>query len=162
MTDRLVVAGDDPYEVVVGSGALSQLAALVPAECDASLSFIRRRSRMLSTISRRRCRGRVEVLRIEVPDGEGAKTASVVIAAWDSLGTQGFTRSDLVVAVGGGAVTDVAGFIAATWLRGVRVIQVPTTLLAMVDAAVGGKTGINIAAGKNLGRRIPSARRSRV
>jgi 3-dehydroquinate synthase len=66
------------------------------------------------------------------------------------LGQAGFTRSDAVVGVGGGAVTDLAGFLAATWLRGVRVVQVPTTLLAMVDAAVGGKTGINTAEGKNL------------
>jgi 3-dehydroquinate synthase len=94
--------------------------------------------------------GRAEVVRIEVADGEGAKTAAIVIAAWDSLAAHGFTRTDLVVGVGGGAVTDVAGFIAATWLRGVRVIHVPTTLLAMVDAAVGGKTGINVSAGKNL------------
>ena len=66
------------------------------------------------------------------------------------LGQASFTRTDVVVGVGGGAVTDLAGFVAATWLRGVRVVQVPTTLLAMVDAAVGGKTGINTAEGKNL------------
>jgi 3-dehydroquinate synthase len=66
------------------------------------------------------------------------------------LGQAGFTRSDAVVSVGGGAVTDLAGFVAATWLRGVPVVHVPTTLLAMVDAAVGGKTGINTAEGKNL------------
>src|SRR5207245_5286761 len=62
----------------------------------------------------------------------------------------GFTRSDAVVSVGGGATTDLAGFVAATWLRGVRVVHLPTTLLGMVDAAVGGKTGINTAEGKNL------------
>ena len=65
-------------------------------------------------------------------------------------GQVGLTRSDVVVGLGGGAVTDLAGFVAATWMRGVRVVHVPTTLLAMVDAAVGGKTGINTAAGKNL------------
>ena len=69
---------------------------------------------------------------------------------WSVLGQAGFTRSDAVVGVGGGATTDLAGFVAATWLRGVRVVHVPTTLLAMVDAAVGGKTGINTAEGKNL------------
>jgi 3-dehydroquinate synthase len=69
---------------------------------------------------------------------------------WEALGERGFTRSDAVVSFGGGAVTDLAGFVAATWLRGVRVVHVPTTLLGMVDAAVGGKTGINTAAGKNL------------
>jgi 3-dehydroquinate synthase len=65
-------------------------------------------------------------------------------------GQAGLTRSDLVVGFGGGAVTDLAGFVAATWMRGVRVVHVPTTLLGMVDAAVGGKTGINTGAGKNL------------
>ena len=69
---------------------------------------------------------------------------------WSVLGQSGFTRTDLVIGFGGGSTTDLAGFVAATWLRGVPLIQVPTTLLAMVDAAVGGKTGINTAEGKNL------------
>ncbi len=66
------------------------------------------------------------------------------------LGQTGFTRSDVIVGLGGGATTDLAGFVAATWLRGVRWVSMPTTLLGMVDAAVGGKTGINIAEGKNM------------
>ena len=74
----------------------------------------------------------------------------MAIDAWEKLGVAGFTRSDAVVTVGGGATTDMGGFIAATWLRGVPVVHVPTTLLGMVDAAVGGKTGINTEAGKNL------------
>ncbi|MDO5710943.1 MAG: 3-dehydroquinate synthase [Micrococcales bacterium] len=92
----------------------------------------------------------IEVHLHAVPDGEAAKTAAVAAQLWSVLGAAGFTRSDAVVGVGGGAVTDLAGFVAATWLRGVAVVQVPTTLLAMVDAAVGGKTGINTAEGKNL------------
>ncbi|KQB85844.1 3-dehydroquinate synthase [Corynebacterium lowii] len=91
-----------------------------------------------------------ESLTIEVPDAEAGKTLESVGAIWDRLGAAGWTRRDTVVGLGGGAVTDVAGFAAATWMRGIRVVQVPTTLLAMVDAAVGGKTGINTAAGKNL------------
>jgi 3-dehydroquinate synthase len=87
---------------------------------------------------------------VEVPDGEASKTAVVAADLWRQLGQAGFTRSDAVVAVGGGATTDLAGFVAATWLRGVPVVHLPTTLLAMVDAAVGGKTGINTAEGKNL------------
>jgi 3-dehydroquinate synthase len=82
--------------------------------------------------------------------GEAAKSITVLGELWDRLGEWRLTRSDAIVAVGGGATTDLAGFVAATWLRGVRIVQVPTTLLAMVDAAVGGKTGINTAAGKNL------------
>ena len=86
----------------------------------------------------------------QVPDAEAAKTADVAGQVWRALGQADFTRSDVVIGVGGGAVTDLAGFVAATWLRGITVVQVPTTLLAMVDAAVGGKTGINTDEGKNL------------
>jgi 3-dehydroquinate synthase len=86
----------------------------------------------------------------EIPDGETAKTADVAARLWALLGQAGFTRTDALVAVGGGATTDLAGFVAATWLRGVPVVHLPTTLLGMVDAAVGGKTGINTAEGKNL------------
>lgn len=91
-----------------------------------------------------------QVFLAEVPDAEEAKTAQVAAFCWQVLGQAGFTRSDAIVGVGGGATTDLAGFVAASWLRGVKVVQVPTTLLGMVDAAVGGKTGINTAEGKNL------------
>jgi 3-dehydroquinate synthase len=89
-------------------------------------------------------------LLLEVPDGEAAKRLDVAGSCWDALGDAGFTRSDAVVGLGGGATTDLAGWVAAAWLRGVRVVQIATTLAGMVDAAVGGKTGINTARGKNL------------
>jgi 3-dehydroquinate synthase len=85
-----------------------------------------------------------------VPDGEAAKDVSVAAWLWARLADAGVGRTDAVVGVGGGAVTDLAGFVAATWLRGVRVVLVPTTLLGMTDAAIGGKTAINTSAGKNL------------
>lgn len=85
-----------------------------------------------------------------VPDAEAGKDLDVLAGLWETLGSSGFSRQDTVIGLGGGAVTDLAGFAAATWMRGIKVVQVPTTLLAMVDAAVGGKTGINTAAGKNL------------
>ena len=91
-----------------------------------------------------------DVLDLPIPDGEAAKSAATAARCWDRLGEVGFTRTDAVVTVGGGATTDLGGFVAATWLRGVPVVHVPTTVLGMVDAAVGGKTGINTAAGKNL------------
>ena len=91
-----------------------------------------------------------EAIAIQLPNAEEAKTAEVAAYCWKALGQTGFTRSDVIVGVGGGATTDLAGFVAATWLRGVRWIAVPTTVLGMVDAAVGGKTGINTAEGKNL------------
>lgn len=85
-----------------------------------------------------------------VPDGESGKSHEVIAQLWANLHRDGFTRSDLIVAIGGGAVTDLSGFAAATYLRGLDWIAVPTTLAGMVDAAVGGKTGINLEGGKNL------------
>lgn len=87
---------------------------------------------------------------IVVPDAEAGKTVDVANGVWRRLGDEGFTRSDAIVGLGGGAATDLAGFIAATWMRGIRYVNCPTSLLAMVDASTGGKTGINTEAGKNL------------
>lgn len=146
---RLPVRGASPYDVVVGHGVLDEVPAMLGtapqrvavcfAEPLAALA-----ERVIATL------GEYDVLRLPLPDGEVAKTGRVALDAWERLGTAGFTRSDAVVTVGGGAITDMGGFVAATWLRGVRVVHVPTTLLAMVDAAVGGKTGMNTGAGKNL------------
>ena len=91
-----------------------------------------------------------EVHVFQVPDGEEGKSSTTLINLWNWLGAAGFTRSDLIVGIGGGAVTDLAGFAAATWLRGIDWIAVPTSLAGMVDASVGGKTGINSDYGKNL------------
>lgn len=85
-----------------------------------------------------------------VPDSEAGKSFATFNKVLDWLGAAGFTRNDLVVAVGGGAVTDLTGYVASSWLRGIDWVAVPTTLAAMVDAAVGGKTGINSEYGKNL------------
>jgi len=92
----------------------------------------------------------LEALTLEVPDAESAKRVEVAAFCWEILGKSDFTRSDAIIGLGGGAVTDLAGFVAATWLRGIGVVQIPTTVLGMVDAAVGGKTAINTAEGKNL------------
>jgi 3-dehydroquinate synthase len=86
----------------------------------------------------------------QVPDGEEGKSISTLTNLWNWLGAAGFTRSDLVIGIGGGAITDVAGFAAASWLRGIDWVAVPTSLAGMVDASVGGKTGINSDYGKNL------------
>jgi 3-dehydroquinate synthase len=91
-----------------------------------------------------------EVHQFAVPDGEAGKTFSTVKSIWDWLGAAGFTRNDLIVAIGGGALTDLSGFAAATWLRGIDWVAVPTSLAGMVDAAIGGKTAINSDFGKNL------------
>jgi 3-dehydroquinate synthase len=91
-----------------------------------------------------------EVHYFEVADGEGAKTAQSLQSLWNWLGAAGFTRSDAIIGLGGGTITDLAGFAAASWLRGIDWIAVPTTVAGMVDAAIGGKTGINSDYGKNL------------
>ncbi|MCW2856089.1 MAG: aroB [Marmoricola sp.] len=150
---RLPVRGASPYDVVVGHGVLGEVASMlgtgpsrVAIAYPEPLEHLA--DRVIATIGH--SLGEVEVLRLVLPDGEVAKTGAVALDAWEQLGAAGFTRSDAVVTVGGGATTDMGGFIAATWLRGVPVVHVPTTLLAMVDAAVGGKTGMNTGAGKNL------------
>ena len=85
-----------------------------------------------------------------IPDGESGKSAETLTALWREAGRLGLDRNALIVAIGGGAATDVAGFVAATWLRGINWIAIPTTIAGMVDASVGGKTGINSEHGKNL------------
>jgi 3-dehydroquinate synthase len=85
-----------------------------------------------------------------IPDGEEGKSPDVLLKLWNWLAAAGFTRSDLVVGIGGGAITDIAGFAAATYLRGIDWIAIPTSVAGSVDAAIGGKTGANLDYGKNL------------
>ncbi len=145
------VAGPAPYEVVVGHGLLDRLPGLVgPQARRVAVLHPERLASTAGTVAAGLERAGYRVLLLPVPDGEPAKTTGVAADCWAALGQDGFTRTDVVVGVGGGAVTDLAGFVAATWLRGVPVVHAPTTLLAMVDAAVGGKTGINTREGKNL------------
>jgi 3-dehydroquinate synthase len=141
------VGGDRPYEVLVGHGLAGELPGLIGDAARVAVLYsapLRERAEALAGALA------AKVTPIEVPDAERGKTVEVAARCWDALGEAGFTRSDVVVGVGGGAVTDLAGFVAASWLRGVRWVPVSTSLLGMVDASVGGKTGVNIAAGKNL------------
>lgn len=151
MSTRIRVDGDPGYVIVIGAGVLGELPAMV-GEGTRSVALIHAAS--LGEIARPvhaalQSAG-LRVRTLPVPDGEAAKQIDVAAVLWSALAGCGVTRSDAIVAVGGGAVTDLAGFVAATWLRGVRVVLLPTTLLAMVDAAIGGKTAVNIPAGKNL------------
>ena len=93
---------------------------------------------------------RQQVRLLRIPDGETAKTSEEVNRIYDALLGSGTSRDDLIIALGGGTVTDVAGFVAATYLRGIDIVQIPTTLVGMVDAALGGKTAVNHVRGKNL------------
>ena len=146
----LHVGGASPYDVVVGVGVTDRLAAMLgPSVQRIAFLYAGQLGEVAQPVVDR-LRADFDVLALGLPEGEGAKTAAVANDCWEALGAAGFTRSDAVVTFGGGATTDLGGFVAASWLRGVRVVHVPTTLLAMVDAAVGGKTGINTGAGKNL------------
>ena len=151
-TSRTVtVGGDAPYDVVIGHHLLGELAGLL-GERVRRVLVIHPAALVTSAVAVRvdlLAHG-FEVLLAEVPEAEAAKTAQVAAFCWQVLGQADFTRTDAIVSLGGGATTDLAGFVASTWLRGIRVVHLPTTLLGMVDAAVGGKTGINTAEGKNL------------
>jgi 3-dehydroquinate synthase len=148
---RVRVGGADPYDVVIGTGVLAELPAMVG---DRARTVAVVHAEGLPEIARPVCGALEEagyaVRALPVPDGEAAKEVGVLAGLWSAFARAGMTRTDAVVGVGGGATTDLAGFAAASWLRGVRSVLVPTTLLGMVYAAVGGKTGINVPEGKNL------------
>ncbi len=147
---RIPVAGQAPYEVLVGHGLLGELPPLLAGATRVAIIHPPTLRMTAEAVRADLLRERFVAHAIEVPDGEDAKALPVAGFCWDVLGQAGFTRSDAVVGLGGGATTDLAGWVAAAWLRGVRVVQVPTTLAGMVDAAVGGKTGVNTDRGKNL------------
>lgn len=146
---RLHVGGASPYDVVIGHGVFSELPEML-GDGPQRVALIHPETLPGLAAAVASHLDAYDVLHIELPEGEIAKTGAVAMDAWERLGAAGFTRSDAVVTVGGGATTDMGGFIAATWLRGVRVVHVPTSVLGMVDAAVGGKTGMNTGSGKNL------------
>jgi 3-dehydroquinate synthase len=148
-----VRTGGGGYPVLIGTGRLDRLDELLPPFPGAAAAAVVS-SRPVAAVARRvgRALGRrgLATHQLEVPAGEEAKRLAVVAGLYERLAAVPTRRPDPVVAVGGGATTDVAGFAAATWLRGVPLVNVPTTVLGMVDAAVGGKTGVDLDAGKNL------------
>lgn len=149
--DFATVTGQDSYRVVTGFGTTSLVGARIPSGATKAFvltpdSLVAKSAPIVADLERRG----LDVTVFTHVDGESAKDLETVARGWDALGNARVGRRDLVVTLGGGVTTDLGGFLAATWLRGIPVVHVPTTLLAMVDAAVGGKTGINTAAGKNL------------
>lgn len=147
---EIPVSGSPGYSVFVGRGLIGDVGAyLSPRVAKVLIVHAPALAARAETL-REQLSGRYQVFLAEVPDAEGAKRVEVAAFCWQVLGQTDFTRSDAVIGLGGGATTDLAGFVAATWLRGIEIVQIPTTVLGMVDAAVGGKTGINTAEGKNL------------
>ncbi|HEX5857148.1 MAG TPA: 3-dehydroquinate synthase [Microbacterium sp.] len=149
-TTTISVTSGAGYDITVGHGILSTLGQVLPPAARKVLVIHPPTLAAQAEALRASLSGDREVLLAEIPDAEAGKRIEVAAFCWQVLGKADFTRTDAVVGFGGGAVTDLAGFVAATWLRGVAVVQVPTTVLGMVDAAVGGKTGVNTAEGKNL------------
>lgn len=144
------VKGTDPYDVIIGNGTLATIAEHLGSRVSKVLIVHPSTLGARANALRESLSDRYEVLLAEVPDAEDAKRVEVAAFCWGIMGQTDFTRTDAVIGFGGGATTDLAGFVAATWLRGVKLIQCPTSVAGMVDAAVGGKTGINTAEGKNL------------
>ncbi|WP_280269073.1 3-dehydroquinate synthase [Nocardia wallacei] len=157
---RIEVRTADPYPVIIGRGLLGELVEQVAGRPGVRTVAIFHQPPLAETAEAVRqalhdadpgaAGEKIDAHRIEIPDAEAGKDLPVAGFCWEVLGRIGLTRQDVVISLGGGAATDLAGFVAATWMRGVRIVHIPTTLLAMVDAAVGGKTGINTEAGKNL------------
>lgn len=150
--ERVAVRGPSPYTVTIGHGLTDAVAAHLVDTGVHHVGVVHQpplAARANKLVESLRAAG-LDAHALPVADAEDGKTLESIGRLWAELGRLGFTRTDALVGLGGGAATDLAGFAAACWMRGIRVVQVPTTVLAMVDAAVGGKTGINTEAGKNL------------
>lgn len=151
------IPGEDRYGVRIGAGILdglgghlSDIESLAKARhalivTDANVAPLYRDQVKASLVA-----GGLRVSDVVVPAGEETKSVEVVHEVWEAMAHLALGRDCVVIALGGGVVGDLAGFAASTYMRGVRIVQVPTTLLAMVDSSVGGKTGVNLGAGKNL------------
>lgn len=148
---RITVGGERPYDVLVGTGIMGELPGLVGDRPRAVvIIYSEGLGHLAGLASEALAAAGHTVSQESVPAGEAAKDIAVATKLWSRLAALKASRSDTIIGLGGGAVTDLAGFVASAWLRGVAVVLVPTTLLGIVDAAIGGKTAINIPAGKNL------------
>jgi 3-dehydroquinate synthase len=141
-----------PYEIHVGSGLISRLSDWVTPLKPTSIIIVSNPvvEGFHGSATQRSLAGVAPISTVMLPDGEGAKTMATVQRVLDRLVEAGADRRCVIVALGGGVIGDIAGFAAAIYMRGVRFVQVPTTLLAQVDSSVGGKTGVNHPRGKNL------------
>ena len=141
----ITVKSEHQYDVVIGNPWLNELISSLSQYTRVAIFYSTAQEDFIHKFSID-----AEVHYFPLPDGEAAKSSQTIAKMWDWMGAAGFTRSDVVVGIGGGTITDVTGFLSASWMRGVDWIAVPTTLAGMVDASIGGKTGINSEYGKNL------------
>ena len=147
---KVLVDGTEPYEVLIGRNLLDSVPQFLAGAKKVLIVHPVGLAVSAEALRDSLTQAGYEVVLAGVPDSEDAKRIEVASFCWGILGKSEFSRSDMIIGFGGGAITDLAGFVAATWLRGVGIVQIPTTLLAMVDAAIGGKTGVNTSEGKNL------------
>ena len=143
-----VELGERSYDVVIGDGAINELGSVIPTSARRAVVVTQQHLPVsVQTILERHG---LSVATVEIGDGEEHKSLTSIEKIMRVCATHSMTRGDVIVGVGGGMVTDVAGYAAASWHRGIAVVHVSTTLVGMVDAAIGGKTGVNIPEGKNL------------
>jgi 3-dehydroquinate synthase len=144
--NTIQVSAERGYPILIDVDWKTELTSLLKGRTRAALIVSEDMKSRIGEIST----GDTEIFIFPIPDGEAGKTSTTLLQLWNWLGAAGFTRNDVVIAIGGGATTDFGGYVAASWLRGIDWIAVPTTVAGMVDAAVGGKTAINSEYGKNL------------
>ena len=143
---KIHLSADREYDVFIDVAAQSSIEKIASNRSRVAIFF----SESMKSAIPQFAASDAEFFYFPIPDGEAGKSTAVLQQSWNWLGAAGFTRDDLIVGIGGGAVTDFAGFAAASWLRGIDWVAVPTTIAGMVDASIGGKTGINSDYGKNL------------
>jgi len=146
MSDVISVTAEQKYDVLIGCNWRDELSARASDRTRCAIVTTESMKAVIGTLQAGDC----EFVYCIIPDGEEGKSPEVLLKLWNWLAAAGFTRTDLVVGIGGGAITDIAGFAAATYLRGIGWIAVPTSVAGAVDAAIGGKTGANLDYGKNL------------
>ena len=139
-----------PYQIVIGSSIFYKIFTLTKKNHRVILFHQKISIQLAVYIQKYLTNGGIDIYRFEIPDAEIAKELSVVGFMWEALGRINISKSDCLISLGGGTVNDAVGFVSATWLRGIDIIHIPTTLIGMVDATIGGKTGINTSISKNL------------
>ena len=146
MSDVISVTAEQKYDVLIGCNWRDELIARASDRTRCAIVTTESMKAVIGNLQAGDC----EFVYCIIPDGEEGKSPEVLLKLWNWLAAAGFTRTDLVVGIGGGAITDIGGFAAATYLRGIDWIAVPTSVAGSVDAAIGGKTGANLDYGKNL------------
>ncbi len=148
-----VTLSDRSYEVVIEAGGAARIGELLPERLTPEKAFVITHphlEELLADVTKSLGRRGIESVVVEVPDGESSKSLSSAERVLERMASERGHRNDLVVTFGGGVLSDLGGFVASVYARGIPVVHVPTTLLAQVDAAIGGKTGVNLSSGKNL------------